>query len=113
MIATVADIASWFCLIGGTAVIAIGATGMLRLPDLFARMHGASVIDSLGVALVLLGLLLQAGFTLVAIKLVLIFVFILYTSPATTHALARAAIADNQRPVLTDDEPEGGPSSKL
>jgi multicomponent Na+:H+ antiporter subunit G len=112
MIETAADILSWICFVTGTMTIVIGAVGMLRLPDLYARMHGAGIIDTLGIALVLLGLLLQAGFTIVAVKLVLILIFIFYTSPVTTHALARAAIADGQEPVLTETEADGGPSSK-
>jgi multicomponent Na+:H+ antiporter subunit G len=112
MIAFVADVLSWLCMIGGAAVIIISAYGMIRLPDVFSRMHSSGIIDTLGIALVMLGLVLQAGFTLVAVKLGLIFLFVLFTSPATTHALARAALADGQKPQLTEPENEGGEPSK-
>ena len=82
------DIASWILLVSGGLVLITGAIGMLRFPDFFARLHAASVVDTLGCMLVVLGLLLQAGFTIVSIKLVLIVIFILFTSPAAAHALA-------------------------
>ena len=66
---------------------------MLRMPDFYTRMHAASVIETLGAGLILLGLLLQAGFTLVAVKLLIVGVLIFFASPTATHALARAAMA--------------------
>ncbi len=54
-------------------------------------MHAAGIIDTSGAGLILAGLILQAGFTLVAVKLILIGAFLFFTSPTTTHALAGAA----------------------
>ena len=98
------DIFSWFCLVTGSLFALIGATGIIRLPDVFARMHGAGIVDTLGAGLILAGLMVQAGFTLVTVKLALIFVFLMFTSPTTTHALARAALNGGVKPLL--DEPE-------
>ena len=105
---------SWVCLIGGVAFALIGAVGMLRFPDVFARMHAAGIIDTLAAGLVLTGLGLQAPSWLVAVKLLLIFGFILYTSPTATHALARAALNGGIEPMLaaTDAAEEGEPPSK-
>ena len=66
-------------------------------------MHGASIIDTLGFSLILLGLGFQAGLNIVAIKLALIFIFVLFTSPTTTHALAQAAINEGVDPQKTTD----------
>ena len=100
------DIVSWICLVAGGVFSVIGAIGLIRLPDFFTRMHGASVTDTLGAGLILLGLVLQAGFTLIAIKLLFIALFIFFASPAATHALARAARARGVEPVLAaEDEP--------
>ena len=110
--ALVADIASWACILVGAAVALIGGLGLLRLPDVFARMHGAGMIDTLGLGLILVGLMFQAGFTLVTVKLVLILVFVLYTSPTTTHALARACLNGGVRPFTKDEEAAGGDPSK-
>lgn len=97
---TVIDIASWVLLAAGGFFSVVGALGLVRMPDFFTRMHAASVTDTLGAGLVLLGLMLQAGWTLVMVKLVFIGLLIFFTSPTSTHALARAAIARGLKPLL-------------
>jgi multicomponent Na+:H+ antiporter subunit G len=73
---------------------------MHRFPDFFTRLHAAGIADTLCALLILLGLALQAGFTLVSLKLFLIFVFLFFTSPAATHALANAALHGGLKPKL-------------
>jgi multicomponent Na+:H+ antiporter subunit G len=85
------DIASWVLLVTGGAFCVIGALGLVRLHSFFPRTHAASVIDSAGAGLLLAGLLLQAGWTLVAVKLLTIGLLIFFASPTATHALAIAA----------------------
>jgi multicomponent Na+:H+ antiporter subunit G len=109
--AFLADLLSWICLIAGSALALIGGLGLLRLPDVFSRMHGAGIIDTLGLGLILVGLMFQAGFTLITVKLILIFVFVLYTSPTTTHALAQACLNGGVRPQAARKDPSGEPSS--
>jgi len=104
----VSAIASWLCLAAGGIFCIVGAVGMLRMPDFYTRMHAASIIETLGAGLILLGLLLQAGFTLVAVKLLFIGVLIFFASPTATHALARAAMVRGLKPLLS--EPEHAPS---
>ncbi|MBL8658491.1 MAG: monovalent cation/H(+) antiporter subunit G [Rhodospirillales bacterium] len=111
MSALVVDFLSWILLLAGTAFALTGAIGIIRLPDVFARMHGAGMIDTLGAALILLGLMLQAGPTLVTVKLLLIGVFLFFTSPATTFALARAALAAGIEPAV-EDKTAGGTVAK-
>ncbi|MBK6472187.1 MAG: monovalent cation/H(+) antiporter subunit G [Betaproteobacteria bacterium] len=98
------DLASWACLVAGGAFCIVGAVGMLRMPDFYTRMHAASVVDTLGAGLVLLGLLLQAGPTLVAVKLLMVGLLIFFGSPTATHALARAALARGLQPQLADED---------
>ena len=86
------DLASWALLVAGGLACAIGGLGMLRMPDFYTRIHAASVSDAVGAGLILAGLLLQAGSVLVALKLVVVGLLIFFTSPAATHALARAAM---------------------
>jgi multicomponent Na+:H+ antiporter subunit G len=106
---------SWVCLIGGVAFALIGAVGMLRFPDVFSRMHAAGIVDTLAAGLVLLGLGLQAPSWLVAVKLFLIYVIILYTGPTATHALARAALKGGVKPMLagSDSGPQGESPSRV
>jgi len=95
---------SWACLLIGGLFCVVGALGLLRMPDFYTRMHAASVIDTLGAGLILLGLLLQAGLTLVAVKLLMVGVLIFFASPTATHALARAAMLRGLKPLLVDPE---------
>lgn len=94
------DAGSWVCLAAGAAFCVVGAIGLIRMPDFYTRMHAASVTDTVGAGLILIGLMLQAGFTLVTAKLLMIGMLILLTSPAATHALARAAFLRGVRPLL-------------
>ncbi|MDP1900387.1 MAG: monovalent cation/H(+) antiporter subunit G [Rubrivivax sp.] len=98
------DALSWVCLVGGGFFCVVGALGLLRMPDFYTRMHAASVIDTLGVGSILLGLILQAGFTLVAVKLLMVGVLIFIASPTATHALARAGMVRGLKPVLFEGE---------
>ncbi|HKI64438.1 MAG TPA: monovalent cation/H(+) antiporter subunit G [Burkholderiales bacterium] len=104
------DVLSWTLLLAGGAFCVIGALGLVRMPDFFTRMHAASVTDTLGAGLILLGLMLQAGLTLITVKLVVIGLLIFFTSPTSTHALAQAALARGLRPMLA--QPEEDVSSK-
>ena len=85
------EILAYTLIFAGAAFCLIGAIGILRLPDVYSRMHSAGVTDTLGALLVLLGLLLLAGFSLAGAKLLLIQAFLWVASPTATHALAKAA----------------------
>lgn len=98
------DLASWLLLCAGGFFCIAGGLGLLRMPDFYTRMHAASVVDTLGAGLILLGLILQAGFTLVAVKLLMIGLLIFFASPTAGHALARAALIRGLAPRLADPE---------
>ena len=103
---TLLDIASWSLLVGGGIACVVGTLGLLRMPDFYTRVHAASVAETLGAGLILLGLILQAGWTLIAAKLVVIGLLVFFTSPAAGHALARAALGRGLEPLLDKgDEP--------
>ena len=106
---TLVDIASWACLLAGGSFCIIGSIGLNRMPDFFPRMHAASVTDTLGAGLLLLGLILQAGWTLVMVKLVFIGLMIFFASPTATHALAKAALARGLRPQLHEEDSSSKP----
>lgn len=112
MIALLVDVISWACIMVGAAFAIIGAVGILRLPDVFSRMHGAGIIDTLGAGLILVGLMFQAGFSLITVKLILIVVFVLFTSPTTTHALARAALNGGVNPLIESKKAGGDEPSE-
>jgi len=100
------DIASWVALVAGSIFCIIGGIGLIRLPDFYSRLHGGGIIDTMGAGLVLLGLTLQAGFTLIAVKLIMLFAFSLIAGPTAVHALAKAAYRSGTKPLLHDEGTE-------
>ena len=101
---------SWAFIISGSFFVIIGAVGTLRFPDFWSRLHAASITDSAGMILFFAGMALQAGFTLVTVKIIIIGVFLFITGPTSTHAVANAALVSGLRPHeakgFTGVEPE-------
>ncbi|MFQ6023042.1 MAG: monovalent cation/H(+) antiporter subunit G [Acidiferrobacterales bacterium] len=95
------DLLSWTFLVAGGFFGVVGGIGIVRFPDLFTRFHAAGMTDTLAAGLILIGLMLQAGWSLVTVKLLLILVFGLFTSPTATHALAKAALHGRVKPRLS------------
>lgn len=85
----------------------VGGAGLLRFPDFYTRLHAAGITDTMCALLIVLGLAVSTGWALITLKLLLILLFLLFTSPTATHALARAAVADG-----LEAEPSGEPPSK-
>ncbi|MBK1700770.1 monovalent cation/H(+) antiporter subunit G [Thiococcus pfennigii] len=100
----VLDLVSWTMLLGGVFLGVSGAVGLFRFPDFYTRLHAAGVTDTLCAALILGGLMVQAGWSLVSIKLAFILLFLWYTSPTASHALAKAALRAGLGPRLAEKE---------
>ena len=92
------DILSWILLLGGSIFVFIGGLGAIRLPNFYTRMHAASLTDTMGTILILAGVMLQAGWSLALIKLLLILGFLLLTGPTASYALANAALLSGLKP---------------
>jgi multicomponent Na+:H+ antiporter subunit G len=111
----VCDLVSRFCLLAGSFFALTGAVGIVRLPDFYSRLHPAGKSDSLAQTLILTGLLLQifsneafAAFGyLGGIKLALISVFLLLTTPTATHAIAKAAYVSGLQPWSAETKKSG------
>ncbi len=108
-LANAQEILAWGLILSGSAFLLIGAFGIVRLPDFWARLHAASIPDSAGMILLFLGMAVHAGFGLVTVKLVIIGLFLFLTGPTSTHATANAALVSGLRPRegegLEADEP--------
>ena len=100
---TVLDVISGTLLCAGAVFVLSGAAGLLRFPDFYTRIHAASVTDSAGAALILLGLLLQVSSWQTAVRLLIILCFLALTGPTAAHVLANAARRDGV-PVLPDGD---------
>jgi multicomponent Na+:H+ antiporter subunit G len=111
------DIASAVLIAAGSFFTVVGALGLVRMPEVFTRMHAASVTDTLGAALLIFGMMLQAGLSLVTLKLFFILALFFFFAPVVTHALAQVVLHENIQPLLAEDrrdrqksageEPEG------
>jgi multicomponent Na+:H+ antiporter subunit G len=107
IMALIVDLLSWCLLSVGGIFIFIGGIGVIRLPSFYTRMHAASLTDSIGTILILVGIMLQAGVSLAGFKLMAILVFMLLTGPTATYALANAALMSGLKPsdaAPTDEE---------
>lgn len=99
---------SWVLMAVGSVFFVIGAVGLQRMPDIFSRLHASSVSETAGVGLLIGGMMVQAGVTLVTAKLFIILLILFFTAPIATHALAQAALAAGYRPRLAEDRTEPG-----
>ena len=78
-------------LFSGLAFILVGCIGVLRFPDVFSRMQVASKCITLGACGILLGAMLIAGASMIAVKCAVCIGVVLITAPAAAHAIARGA----------------------
>jgi multicomponent Na+:H+ antiporter subunit G len=101
-------------IISGSFFTVVGAVGILRFPDFWSRLHAASVSDSAGVILLLAGMCVYSGWSLITVKLIVIGLVLFVTGPTSTHAVANAALVTGLRPPegkgLKGAEPEPLPN---
>jgi len=84
------NIISSILIFTGVFFFAVGVIGLLRLPDVYTRLHATTKCDTLGAGLVLLGLALQGNFV-IGLKLVVIIILLWIANPTAGHVIARAA----------------------
>jgi len=92
---------SGFSLAIGTLALVIGSLGLIRLPDVFSRIHAVGMMDTAGVGFIVLGMMIHEGFSLISVKLAAVAVFLFFTSPIATHAVAQVAHKSGFSPVAT------------
>lgn len=97
------EIASWVLILLGCFFTLVGTFGLVRMPEVFSRMHAASVTDTLGLGFLVVGMCVQAGFSLITLKLVFLLALFFFTGPVVTHALAQACLHAGIKPMLTAD----------
>lgn len=109
----VLEVASWAAIVVGLFFMLVGTVGILRMPDVYTRLHAAGMTDTMGAGFLLLGMSLQAvegifthgtSYWFVLVRLVLVYAFLLFTSPIATHALARAGIAGGVEPWTAQED---------
>ena len=109
------DALSWISITAGLFFMLVGTLGVIRMPDVYTRLHAAGMTDTMGAGFLILGMFFQtieaiahgeSTWWFILIRLVLIYLFLLFTSPIATHALARAGLAGGLKPWSApgDDE---------
>lgn len=87
----VIEFLSNFILILGLMFVFLGMVGLLRLPDVYNRLHATTKIGTLGAFAVMLSILLKVGFTPMGVKAITVGLFLLLTAPVAAHMIGRAA----------------------
>lgn len=98
------DALSWALILGGLFFMIVGTIGILRMPDVYTRLHAAGMTDTLGAGMMIAGMCFQAGVGLNLVRLLFVYAFLLFTSPIATHALARAALAGGVEPYTVEGD---------
>ncbi len=106
MLNTILYVTSILSFIVGLFFLAVATIGLLRLPDVYNRLHATTKCDTLGAGLVLLSLALQSEMA-VAIRLALLIIFIVITNPTAAHVIARAAYRTGITPIIGRSESDG------
>ena len=88
---TFIDILSSIFIISGTFFFFVGVVGLIRMPDVFSRMHATTKCDTMGAGLIYFGLIIWQGVTFTTLNIVLILVFIWITNPTAAHYIAKSA----------------------
>jgi len=109
MLDGIISLISWILMLIGCVFIVTGAVGLIRMPDLYSRLHAASITDTGGALFIALALILQSvfvfGSVMAAIKMLLILFFTLITAPTASHALAKAALLSGLIPTDAQGHP--------
>jgi len=92
--------ASVLSIIVGLFFMLAGTIGVLRLPDFYTRIHAAGMTDTLGAEMIIIGLIIQSGFSQMSLKLLFVAFLMLLTGPTATHAVANAAHRMGLKPKL-------------
>lgn len=100
----IVDWLSGLLLLAGGFFVIVGGIGVLRMPDLYTRMHAASVAETLGTILIILGLILIAGWSLASFKLFAIMLFLLFTGPVAAYAMANTAMLGGLKPKIKQED---------
>ncbi len=100
ILGSVQNIVTIILILAGIFFMFVGSLGLIRLPDFYSRTHAVSKSDTLGILLVILGLIVYQGVSVYSIKLAFILLFVALSNPIGTHALARAAYFRGVKPML-------------
>jgi multicomponent Na+:H+ antiporter subunit G len=91
------DVLTIVLLLAGSGFFLAGTVGMLRFPDVFTRLHALTKADNLGLGLLVVALMLQSDAVFAAAKLLLAWLFIMFSSSLSSFLVANAAYRNRAR----------------
>lgn len=107
-------------LLAGVVIFFIEMIGVFRFKYVLNRMHAAAMGDTLGLGFCLLGLIVMSGFNFTSLKLFLVIVFLWFSSPVSSHLIARLEVTTNEdlekhydTGVLDEELPESGGKEEI
>ena len=83
-------------LLCGLGIFLIEMIGVFRFKYVLNRMHAAAMGDTLGIGFSLMGLILMSVFNFTSLKLLLVIVFLWFSSPTSSHLIARLEVTTNE-----------------
>jgi multicomponent Na+:H+ antiporter subunit G len=93
------ELIAYLLLCAGTLFFFAGTVGLLRFPDVFARLHALTKADNVGLGLIVAGLAIESASVAVTAKLLLIWALVLLASASVAHLIARVALRRGIRPL--------------
>lgn len=107
-------------LLAGVVIFLIEMVGVFRFKYVLNRMHAAAMGDTLGIGFSLLGLIIMSGLNFTSLKLLLVIIFLWFSSPASSHLIARLEVTTNEDEedhyevkTLDEMQPEGGGKEEI
>lgn len=91
-------VAGAFFLLTGLAIFVLEIIGVFRFKYVLNRMHAAAMGDTFGIGCSLIGLILMNGLNFTSLKLFLVIVFLWFSSPVSSHLIARLEVATDEEP---------------
>lgn len=107
-------------LLAGVAIFLIEMVGVFRFKYVLNRMQAAAMGDTLGIGFCLLGLIVMSGLNFTSLKMLLVIIFLWFSSPASSHLIARLEVTTNEDKeehykieTLDEKQPEGGGKEEI
>jgi multicomponent Na+:H+ antiporter subunit G len=99
----IVDFVSALFIVVGTLFYIAGTVGLLRLPDVYTRLHALTKADNLGLGLIVIGLLPQAPGLLYGAKMLLLWVLVLVSGATGAHLIAKRAVRGDGEDMFDHD----------
>jgi multicomponent Na+:H+ antiporter subunit G len=89
-------------LAGGLFFYFVGVVGLIRMPDVFCRMHATTKCDTMGAGLVFIGLIIWQGATFISLNILVVLLFIWLTNPTAAHYIAKSEYMNRHMMTISE-----------